>query len=127
MIYHPKVCLMTLDVIFLYTNIPHQDRLDAYRETLYKREVLDPPTEEIVQLTPIVLKKNSFSFDSLHDLQKQGTEMGTRMPPSYANIFMANLEQGLLQQTTQKPTIWWKYIDNIFAIWPHGEEKLQIY
>ena len=42
--------LVTLDVISLYTNIPHQEGLDACRVILNKREVLDPPTEETVNL-----------------------------------------------------------------------------
>ena len=67
--------LATLDVISLYTNIPHQEGLDARREILNKREVLDPPTEEIVNLTSIILKRNNFSFNGLHYLQKQGTVM----------------------------------------------------
>ena len=78
--------LVTPDVISLYTNIPHQEGLDAYRETVNKREVLDPLTEDIVRL-------------------KQKTAMGTRMAPSYANIFMGKLKYDLLHQTKQKPTI----------------------
>ena len=111
----------------LYTNIPHQEGLDTCREILNQREVLDPPTEEIVNLTSIILEKNNFSFDGLHYLQKQGTAMGTRMAPSYANIFMGRLERDLLQQTTQKPTTWLRFIDDIFAVWSHGEESLQIF
>ena len=53
--------------------------------------------------------------------------MGTRMAPSYANIFMGKFEHDLLQQTTQKPTTWWRYIDDIFAVWPHGEQDLQVF
>ena len=71
--------LVTLDVISLYTNIPHLEGLDACRETLNQQEVLDPPTEDIVQLISIVLKRNNFSFNGLHYLQKQGTAMGTQM------------------------------------------------
>ena len=51
----------------------------------------------------------------------------TRMAPSYMNIFMGRLERDLLQQTTKKLTTWWRYIDNIFAVWPHGEENLQTF
>ena len=51
--------------------------------------------------------------------------MGTRMAPSYANLFMAKLENSLLSRpTTLKPLIWWRYIDDVFALWTHGEEAL---
>ena len=119
--------LVTLDVVSLYTNIPHQEGLDAYREILNPREVLNPPTEDIVHLISIILKRNNFSFDGLHYLQKQGTAMGTRMAPSYANIFMGKFEIDLLQQTVKRPTIWWRYIDDFFAVWPHGEENLKVF
>ena len=45
--------LVTLDVVSLYTNIPHQEGLDACREILNQREVLNPPTEDIVHLISI--------------------------------------------------------------------------
>ena len=50
--------------------------------------------------------------------------MGTWMAPSYANIFMAQLEQRILATAIIKPLIWWCYIDDISAIWSHGEEAL---
>ena len=85
-----------LDVISLYTNVPHEERLDTCKETLNKWEVLDPLTEEIVHLTSIVLKRNNFSLDYLHFLQKQGTVMGTRMAPLYENNFTGKFEYDLL-------------------------------
>jgi len=51
--------------------------------------------------------------------------MGTRMAPSYANIFMGELEKHLLQNTTYKPAVWWRYIDDILVLWNNGEEQLQ--
>ena len=63
----------------------HQEGLDACRETLNKWEVLGPQTENIVQMTTIILRKNTFSFNGLQYLQKQGTAMGTRTAPSYTN------------------------------------------
>ena len=35
-----------------------------------------------------------------------------------------DLERKLLAQSPLKPFIWWRYIDDIFMIWTHGEEKL---
>jgi len=44
--------------------------------------------------------------------------------PSYANIFMGKLEKELLAQSRKKPTVWWRYIDDVFALGTHGEESL---
>jgi hypothetical protein len=36
-------------------------------------------------------KNQKFTFDGNHYLQINGTAMGTKMAPSYANIFMGDL------------------------------------
>ena len=51
--------------------------------------------------------------------------MGTRMAPDYANLFMGDLEEKLLAQFPLKPYLWWRYIEDIFMVWTHGEEKLE--
>ena len=58
-------------------------------------------------------------------LQKQGTAIGTKMAPPYAILFMDALETKLLNSSELKPRIWWRYLDDIFMIWEHGEEQLR--
>ena len=100
--------MVTLDVTSPYTNIPHEEGLNACREELNTRGVLDPPTEDIINLMKLVLKRNNFAFNDVHYLQKHGTAMGTRMAPSYENLFMDQLGRDLLQRAEKKPTTWWK-------------------
>ena len=50
--------------------------------------------------------------------------MGTRLAPSYACLFMSKLEERLLDTHHLKPKVWLRYIDDIFFVWEHGEEKL---
>ena len=38
---------------------------------------------------------------------------------------MAELEEKILEIVDNKPYLWWRYIDDIFFIWEHGEEKLR--
>ena len=38
---------------------------------------------------------------------------------------MAELEQEILREVELKPYLWWRYIDDVFFIWEHGEEKLK--
>ena len=47
----------------------------------------------IVQLLTLVLKYNNFTFNGDHYHQINGTAIGTKMAPSYANIFMGKLEK----------------------------------
>ena len=50
--------------------------------------------------------------------------MGTKMAPSYANIFMGRLERRLLQSVILKPFSWLRFIDDIDMEWTHGRETL---
>ena len=51
--------------------------------------------------------------------------MGTRVAPSLANIFMLDdLEQRLLRNYPKKCLLFKRFLDDIFAIWQHGEEEL---
>ena len=45
------------------------------------------------------------------------------MAPSITNIFMGKIETDLLNLMRNRPSIWWRYIDDVFAIWPHGDEE----
>ena len=79
--------LVSLDVTSLYTNIPHSDGIKACEEAWDKRDLKDPPTQTLAKLLTLVLQCNNFEFNGQHYLQVQGTAMGTKMVPAYANIF----------------------------------------
>ena len=71
-----------------------------------------------------ILTKNCFTFDSKNYHQVQGTDMGTRMAPSYTNIFMHYLETGILESINLRPTLWFRFRNDIIMMWPHGPEEL---
>ena len=50
--------------------------------------------------------------------------MGTRMAPCYVNILLAELEDNFLSGYPYKPLAYYRYIDDIFIIWPHGLDLL---
>ena len=43
--------------------------------------------------------------------------MGTKMAVAFANIFMADIETQIVSQSVVKPTVWKRYIDDIFSLW----------
>ena len=47
------------------------------------------------------------------------------MVPTYANIFMWKFEKNLLDNCTDKPFLFLRYIDEILSIWQQGEDKLE--
>ena len=56
--------------------------------------------------------------------QKDGIAIGTKFAPPYAIIFMAALEEEILESLIKKPWLWWRYIDDIFMILHHRENDL---
>ena len=51
-----------------------------------------------------------------HYHQIKGTAMGTRRAPSYGNLFMGHLEQKFLNFEPYKPSLWLRFIDDIFLL-----------
>ena len=117
----------TLDVTSLYTNIPNEEGVNSIRDMLTKnRNRLEKPSNEnIITLLKLVLTKNDFQFNGMNFLQIGGTAMGTKVAPLYANLFMSTLETKLVNGHELKPLTWYRYIDDIFFIWEHGEESLK--
>ncbi len=83
----PGCILMTLDVSSLYTNIPHDEGMTACRRALDTRPSPDPPTPYLLRMMELILPLNNFEFNGDYYLQIQGTAVGTRMAPSYVNLF----------------------------------------
>ena len=117
--------LCTIDVTGLYPNIPHEEGLVALRNALNNRSSFPVSTESLVDLADLVLTNNFFEFDEKTFHQKQGTAIGTKFAPPYAVLFMSEFEEKALSNSPLAPWVWWRYIDDVFIIWEHGEEKLQ--
>ena len=54
-----------------------------------------------------------------------GTAIGMKFAPTSANLFMTRLEERLLNASPDKPLVGMRFIDDVFFIWMHGEEKLK--
>ena len=116
--------LCTMDVVGLYRNIPHGEGLASLYKSLETRENKQILSYTSAELAKIVLKNNIFEFEKTFK-QKHGTAIGTKFAPPYAILYMADLEEKLLEIFGKKAMIWWRNIDNIFFIWEHGEESLR--
>ena len=117
--------LVSMDVSSLYTNIPKNEGIVACEQVWNNRKDKHPPTDCLVQLLRLVLENNNFVFNDQHYLQVDGTSMGTKMAPSFANIFMGSLEERILSNVPYKPLSWLRYIDDIDIKWNETAERLQ--
>ena len=117
------IVLCTVDVVGLYPNIPHEEGLSALRKRLDNRKEKYISTDTLCDLAEVVLKNNIFKFSKKIFKEKRGTAIGTKFAPPYSILFMAELEEAILKEADFKPYLWWRYIDDIFFLWEHGEEK----
>ena len=105
--------LFTMDVKSLYTVIPNDEGLRALQHFFDLRPVLEPSTPTLLRLAELVLTLNCFSFGDQYFKQTNGVAMGTKMGPSYANLFVGYIEHLIFQQYTgPKPEYFGRYIDD---------------
>ena len=116
--------LVTIDVSSLYTNIPQDEGTNACLDAIEAAEASHIPRNALRQLFDIVLRCNVFSFNGQIYQQIQGTAMGTKMAPSYANLFMDRFERAFLAQEPILPLVWKRYIDDILCIWTGTRSEL---
>ena len=112
-------------MVGLYPSIPHQAGLEALREALDKRKTHKVPTSKLIKMAEFVLKNNYFQFSDKVYQQISGTAIGTKFAPPYACIFMDQVKSKFLQTQKFQPLVWFRYIDDIFFIWTHGEKSLK--
>ena len=65
--------------------------------------------------------------DSDSDMQKMGTAMGSPMSPAYSSLFMGKLEQQFLASRDILPSVWLRFLDDIFMVWDHSLESLHCF
>ena len=83
-----------------------------------------PHNSYIIELLELVLTNNHFEFNGKYYHQLSVTAMGTKLAPSYANIFMTKFEEKYVYTYPLHPKLWKRFIDDIFMIWPHGMDSL---
>ena len=101
----PNSLLVTLDVSSLYTNIPHNEGINACDHFLCTSSNTPIPTVTLCDLIRMVLTMNNFTFNDAHYLQVHGTAMGTKMAPSFANLFPGLFEANALKNAPVNPTL----------------------
>ena len=71
-----------------------------------------------------VLENNIFSFNGGIFQQRHGVVMSTKLAPALATLFLHHVEQRYLLSATIKPSLWLRYIDDIFCIWEDDLDSL---
>ena len=119
----PGDILFTMDIVGLYTNIPHDKGIEAIQYHIRNRKA-NPPNDRLIQLLNIVLKFNNFKFTNKHFLQVNGTAVGTHVASTYANLFVSHFEDKFVYPHRLKPLFWFRFIDDIWGVFRGTQETL---
>ena len=93
--------ILTMDITSLYTVI--RNGLQALKHFFDHRTVKEPSSETLLRLVELALTLNCFSFHGSYYKQTNGVAMGTRMGPSYTNLFAGFIEHQFFSQYHRRP------------------------
>ena len=120
--------LVSFDVTALFTSIPLDDVLN-FLETKHSEGQLPLPipVNLFIRLVRLCAKSSIFLFDDKVYQQAYGVSMGSPLSPILANLYMEYFESTLLPQIPEhlRPSVWLRYVDDVFSIYPHSEESFQ--
>ena len=75
-------------------------------------------------MAEFVFKNNFFKFNGSVKQQVSGT---AKCAPTYASIYMGEVETEFFKAQERTPLVWFRYIDDIFFTWTHGKEHLETF
>ena len=117
--------IFTMDITSLYTVIPNGEGLLALKHFFDLRTLKEPSSETLLRLAELVLTLNCFSFAGSYYKQINGVAMGTKMGPSYANLFVGYIEHKFFNQYNgPKPELYRRYIDDCVGATSSTREEL---
>ena len=116
--------MFCLDVKALCPSVLRNETRNACRIALDKRTNPKLPTEDTLKLIDTVLENNIFSFNDNTYVQTEGTAIGSRLGMSYACTYMGEWEAELFKRTKYQSLHYWRFVDDVWGLWTHGQEDL---
>ncbi|KAJ8914806.1 hypothetical protein NQ315_014551 [Exocentrus adspersus] len=119
---------VSFDVVSLFTNVPVDKTLSIVRNKLENDNNLKDRTKlnvsAFMELLTLCIKTTYFQLENDFYQQDFGMAMGSSLSPIMSNIFMEHFEETYVKSYINKPKIWWRYVDDVFSIWPHRQDNL---
>ncbi|XP_054853995.1 uncharacterized protein LOC129342319, partial [Eublepharis macularius] len=112
---NPQDILVSFDVVSLFTKVPVKDTIALINQIF---------PEDVTALFHHCLTTSYFQWDNEFYEQMDGVAMGSPLSPVIANFYMEHFEKTALESAPHKPSVWFRFVDDTFIIWSHGEEEL---
>ena len=110
----------SLDVESLFTNVPVKDTIDIILNNVYNNKEKNPPKiEKEVLKELLILCTTKVPFRHINGkiyIQVDGVSMGSPLGPTFADFYMAEVENKVLESISSKPPLYTRYVDDIFVI-----------
>ncbi|XP_071801296.1 uncharacterized protein [Asterias amurensis] len=124
----PTDIMVSFDVESLFTNVPTDEACFLAKERLSHDPSLPDRTglspDQIHDLLYTCVSSSCFQFQGKYYEQTAGTSMGSPISPVLADIFMEEFESSSLLTADLRPSLWLRYVDDTFVVWPHGQDSL---
>lgn len=119
-----EAIIITLDYESMYTNIVHDEAVEAVRKTLIQNNkyqnvkgIQRPSINSFCKLVELAVKCNNFNFNGEHFYQCRGVAMGHKASPAICDIVIYYLEERILALANNKIFKWLRFRDDVFAIY----------
>ena len=80
------------------------------------------PIDNLMEMLTFCVETTYFGMGSDIYRQEEGLAMGSPLSPVLANLYMGYFEEMALGSTSLKPSMWLRYVDDTFILWPHQED-----
>ena len=122
--------IASLDVENLFTNVPIDHTIEIITNYCYNNQNIPPPDipkKILIELLELCTKEAPFKSPN-GKLYKQvdGVAMGSPLGPTFANYYMAHIENLILKDQPIKPNIYARYIDDIFVEVQNENELIKL-
>lgn len=125
---YPMEKFYSLDVQSLFTNVPVNRTIDIIANHVYHSEIAPPSIPEHIlrELLLICTTMTPFDFNGKTYKQVDGVSMGSPLGPTFADFYMAELENTALNMhNVPKPIHYFRYVDDTLAIFNSYDDVLK--
>ena len=117
--------MVSLDVVSLFTKVLTDETLAVVRDKLAADLLLEErtciPIYNLMEMLTFCVETSYFGMTS-DKYWQEVLAMGSPLSPVLANIYMEYSEEMALRSTSLKPSLWLRYVDDTFILWPHPED-----